>query len=55
LRCLGTLAGLLGFVAFAGQSFSVQPGFFTQRERGGNKAKLVLRYRQAASVSFHGL
>jgi hypothetical protein len=54
LRFLRKGAGAVCLVAFAGKSVSVEAGFLHQGERVRDKAKLVLRYRQAASVSFHG-
>jgi hypothetical protein len=54
LRCLRNPAGAVCLVTFAGKTISVLPGFGNQGERVGDKAKLVLRNRQAASVSFHG-
>jgi hypothetical protein len=53
LRCLRKNPGVVCLVAFAGKTISVQSAFLHQGERVGDKSKLVLRNRQAASVSFH--
>jgi hypothetical protein len=55
LRGLCGTAGTVCLVPFAGQTVSVLPEFGNQGERVWNKAKLVLRDWQAASVSFHGV
>ena len=55
LRGFGGTAGAVCLVPFAGQTVSVLPEFGNQGERVWNKAKLMLRDWQAASVSFHGV
>ena len=55
LRGLCGTAGSVCLVPFAGQTVSVLPELGNQGERVWNKAKLVLRDWQAASVSFHGI
>lgn len=55
LRCLGNLPGVVCFAAFAGDAFAVQPGFGNQGERVRRESEFMLRDRQAASVSFHGV
>ena len=54
LRGFGGTAGTVCLVPFASQTVSVLPEFGNQGERVWNKAKLMLRNGQAASVSFHG-
>jgi hypothetical protein len=55
LRGFGGTAGTVCLVSFASQTVSVLPEFGNQGERVWNKAKLVLRDWQAASVAFHGV
>jgi len=55
LRCLGKLPGVVCFAAFAGDAFAVQPGFGNQVERARRESEFMLRDRQAAFVSFHGI
>jgi len=52
------LCGTVGTVClglFTADPVAVKSGVLNQVERGGRKAKLMLRDGQAASVSFHGV
>jgi hypothetical protein len=49
----GHLAGLLGFIAFAGDTFPVQGYLLAQIESLRGKSELVMYDVQAASISFH--
>jgi len=55
LRFLREYPGAFCLIKFAGKAVSIEAGFLHQGERVGDKAKLVLRYRQAASIPFHGV
>jgi hypothetical protein len=53
LRCLGKASRPVCLGAFAGYPVAVQSSFLNQIECAWRESKLVLRDRQAASVSFH--
>jgi hypothetical protein len=55
LRRLGDTPGHFSLGAFAGNALAVNPGFHNQVERGRGKSKFMLRDRQTAAVSFHGI
>jgi hypothetical protein len=54
LRLLRKHPGAVCLVTFAGKAISVLPDFGEQAKSVNCKSKLVLRYRQAVSIAFHG-
>jgi hypothetical protein len=54
LRCLGKASSPVCLSPFSADPVAVKSGVLNQIEGVWRKSKLVLRDRQAASVSFHG-
>src|ERR1017187_4072697 len=55
LRCVGSKAQLIGLGALAGDALAIQRNRGKQIERVRRKTELMLRQRQAAFGSFHGI
>jgi hypothetical protein len=55
LRCIRKASGAVSVGAFAGNPFAVNPVFENETERVRRESEFMLRDRQTAAVSFHGV